>query len=87
MTGLISNREAFDNGIAKEQFSQLLLLLVNHGIKKEDAAQLCLTMAEKVRSTQVAPMLHPYVDLTALHYEDMANRMLGGSFLPRDTTD
>lgn len=84
MADLITTPEGFERGMAKAQFQRLLVLLVNHGVKAEEASKLCLGLAEMARTLEVLPALQPYADMTAQHYEDMANMMFGDGLLPRD---
>lgn len=86
MDVVLKTEEAIECGMAKEQFLRLLVLLVEHGIKKEAAAKVCLDLAEVARVLKVTPQLQPYIDLTALQYENIANQILSGEPLPKDPT-
>lgn len=87
MVGPVETPEGFERMMGKAQFQHLLVLLVNHGVPAEAAAQLCLDLAKMARTLEVPPHLQPYADTTARHYEDMASTMFGGSLLPRDPKD
>lgn len=87
MDTVMTTEEAVESGMAKEQFLRLLILLVENGIKKEEAAKVCLDLAEVARFLKVTSRLQPYMDLTALQYENIANQILGGDRLPRDPSD
>lgn len=80
----IGAREAFESAMQKTAFQNLLVLIVKHGVPQSEAAQLCVNLAEVARSLPVEESLRPIADMTALHYEDMANMLFGGSHLARD---
>ena len=84
MVDIITTHEVFERGMAKAQFQRLLVMMVDHGVSAESAAKLCLGLAEMARTVEVSPALQPYAEMTARHYEDMANMMFGGGLLPRD---
>lgn len=80
----ITTREGLETTVSRAAWQRMLVLMVDHGVPKEAAASLCIGMADMVRSLQVAPDLDRLADVTALHFEDMANMMLGAGPLPRE---
>lgn len=82
---MIETIEGVERTMQKVEISRLMALLVNEGAVKQSAAiEFFAGLAETVRSAEVAPGLRRYADQKALHYDDMANVMRGGSLLPRD---
>ncbi len=80
----ITTSAAFETVVSRAAWQRMLVMLVSHGVPKEAAAELCIGMADLVRSLHVTPDLDRLADITALHFEDMANMMFGGGLLPRE---
>ncbi|WP_054308565.1 hypothetical protein [Mesorhizobium sp. 1M-11] len=82
---MIKTTEGIEQAIQRVEISRLVELLVNAGAVSQTAAiEFFSGLAEIVRDAKVAPSLRRYADQKALHYEDMANLMRGGSLPPRD---
>ncbi|HEV2505158.1 MAG TPA: hypothetical protein VGV39_18930 [Mesorhizobium sp.] len=81
---MIKTSEGIERAIQRVEISRLVELLVTAGAVSQTAAiEFFSGLADTARDAAVTPDLRRYADQKAVHYEEMAKLMSGGTLLPR----